>query len=288
MNPIVFGICSALLIGTADFLAALAGRKTGSFITLFYSMGVSFVILVIIELFIGAPLIQLQQLLILLLIGLAATTGYLSFYKALELGPVSLVAPIASSDGAIAALIGLVFFGEILTALQGAGLILVFLGILLVSADFSQIRAGIKHPGKGTLYALITMLGFGITLAGISWFSQQYGWFMPILGIRFAIIVPLIIIAAGKRRFKPAAKLEINTVLTIIGIGALETLGLLAFTSGTAMETQAPTAIVASIYATFPIITVILSYFIFKERPVRNQWAGIIGVIAGMILLSIR
>ncbi len=290
MESIIFGALSAVLIGFADFFAAVVGRKVGSFFTLLYSMITSFLILVVCQFFLGHSLITWGHMPILLGVGLVTAVAYLAFYKALELGPVSIVAPIASADGAIAAGIGLLLFAEVLRGGQVAALVIVLASIFLVSTDLSQFKKSLKKPGKGSLYAMVTMVGFGIALAGISWMSGLYGWFIPILAIRFAILIPLFGVAAAGRKWKAEGeeeKVSKSSWGLVLLIGVLETAALLCYAYGTHLETTAPTALVAPLYATFPMVTGILAYIFFKERPVWNQWLGIAGVIGGMIFLAV-
>lgn len=58
MTAAVFGILSAAVIGTSDFVAAYVGRKVGPSFTLLYSMIMSFVILAVGEVFLECPLFR--------------------------------------------------------------------------------------------------------------------------------------------------------------------------------------------------------------------------------------
>ncbi len=287
MAAVVFGILSAVVIGTSDFVAAYVGRKVGPFFTLLYSMITSFVILAVGEVFLKYPLFHGWDWAILLGCGFAIAAGYFAFYRALEIGPVSLVSPIASTDGIIAAALGVFLFGELLSHVQKAGVVVVLCGIFLVSTKLREFKRSIRHPGKGVPLAMVTMVGFGIGLTMISRFSETYGWFVPILGMRAGILLWLLIYAAAKKQWKAKSKASARSVGLVILIGILETTALLCYARGATLHPAAPTALIAPLYSTFPMFTILLAFIIFKERPVPNQWVGIAGIIAGVVLLAI-
>src|SRR5262245_50248794 len=106
------GLLSALLAGVADFFAALVSRRLGSFLTLLYMIAGSAVVLLTAGLVRGGSPLSATDTAVMFLVAGAALVGYLAFYRALALGPVAVVSPIAACDGAVAALIGIALLGE--------------------------------------------------------------------------------------------------------------------------------------------------------------------------------
>src|SRR5262245_33882222 len=106
------GLLSALLAGVADFFAALVSRKLGSFLTLLYMIAGSAVVLLAAGLVRGGAPLSAAETAVRCLVAAAALGAYLSFSRALALGPVAVVSPIAACDGAVAALIGVALLGE--------------------------------------------------------------------------------------------------------------------------------------------------------------------------------
>src|SRR2546425_7666012 len=99
MNPqvILFGVLSAVLAGIADFCAALVSRRLGTFWTLLTMIFGSTLVLGLAQLFWGRPIsLSWHDTLVVGLIAAAALVGYLTFYRALVLGPVAVVSPIAA------------------------------------------------------------------------------------------------------------------------------------------------------------------------------------------------
>ena len=68
-----------------------------------------------------------------LAIGVLLTVGLLTYYRALELGPVSVVVPIYGLFIAVSSVIGIVAFNEAVTARKIAGIAFAILAIVLMS-----------------------------------------------------------------------------------------------------------------------------------------------------------
>jgi len=66
-------------------------------------------------------------------LGVLLTVGLLTYYRALELGPVSIVVPIYGLFIVVSSVIGIVAFDETLTARKIAGIFFSVLAIVLVS-----------------------------------------------------------------------------------------------------------------------------------------------------------
>ena len=106
-------------VGVADIFVTyrLAPRRVLQDTALHPGVGVG--LLVVVALALGdlpgpsaAPVLALAGL------GPVAVAAYGGFYKALELGPIAIVSPIASSNGAMVVVLAVVVLGESLTAVQ--------------------------------------------------------------------------------------------------------------------------------------------------------------------------
>jgi transporter family protein len=67
--------------------------------------------------------------------GLFLAVGILSYYRALSLGPVSVVAPIFGLFLAVSSVLGILVLGESLTLRKGLGIALAALAVVLVSGE---------------------------------------------------------------------------------------------------------------------------------------------------------
>jgi transporter family protein len=74
-----------------------------------------------------------RSLLFLILSGLATGLSWICYYRALQLGPASLVSPVDKLSLAVAVLLSVIFLGERLSVWQWSGAGLVTLGALLLA-----------------------------------------------------------------------------------------------------------------------------------------------------------
>jgi bacterial/archaeal transporter family protein len=80
----------------------------------------------------GIALLTKQNLLFLVLSGLATGLSWIFYFKALQLGKVSQVAPVDKLSVAIAIILSVVFLGEVLTLKTLAGAVLIIGGTLVL------------------------------------------------------------------------------------------------------------------------------------------------------------
>src|SRR5262249_36447041 len=229
--------------------------------------------------------LETEDLLFMFLIGTAAVAGYLAFYKGLALGPVAVVSPIAAGDGAVVALIGVLVLGEVLAVGHFLAMGLLVLGVVLAATDLRELKKGLAVPSKGPLYGLVTMFGFGIAIAGITYMAERcQSFLLPVLVLRACILIQ-IAFAAGVRRewYLPGAGLGV--ILAAILIGVLDTASLLALAQGMVVEQDARMSLLGPLYGTYPVVTLLLSLVFLREKVVANQWVGIVLVLLGTLLM---
>jgi drug/metabolite transporter (DMT)-like permease len=284
---VLFGLLSALLAGVADFCAALVSRRLGSFLTLLYMIAGSALLVVPARLaWPGEGWLTWQDTALMFGVAAAAVAGYLAFYRGLALGPVAVVSPIAACDGAVAALIGVGLIGESLAPAHYAAIALLVLGVALAATNLGELRKGLRISGKGPLLALVTMIGFGIAIAGIGAMAQSYRSFLlPILVLRGCILVQMLA-AAGVQRQRVLPGLGAGVLLAAVGIGLLDTGSLLALALGMAADESGRVALLGPLYAAYPVVTVLLTQRFLREHLVPNQWVGVGLATAGTVFMA--
>jgi uncharacterized membrane protein len=290
MHPQVlfFGLLAALLAGVADFLAALVSRKLGSFLTLLYMIGSSAVILILIQaLRVHESWLSWQDTALMFAVGGAALAGYLAFYRGLALGPVAVVSPIAACDGAVAALIGVALLGERLGAGHYLAIALLVAGVALAATDLRELRKGLQVSSRGPLLALVTMVGFGIAIAGLTWLAARCQSFLvPVLTLRCCIFVQMATLA-GVRGTGPLLGGGLGVVLAAVAVGLLDTGSLLALAQGMIAQADARVALLGPLYGAYPVITILLSLLFLRERLAVNQWAGVGLALVGTVVVAL-
>lgn len=274
--------------GSADFLAALASRKLGNVLALFWMqvVGLSIALLYFVIHFSSLYINKTPQFgTVLLVVALLQTIAYLAFYKGLEKGQVSLVSPIGACWAMVTAILSVVFYNEQLKSNQIAAIVLIITGILLASVNLRELlsvkKVTILLPGVKE--GLTAMFGWGISLFLIVPSTKALGWFLPIFVSRlFALVVLTTFMLYTKYTFK--VKLQLSTLILLLPIGFLDIGAFFTYSFGVS---GAYASVVASIASAFTMVTVLLAKIFLKEKIVLNQAVGIVGIIIGLVLIPL-
>ena len=280
---ILFGLLTALSWGVSDYVATLATRRTGVVTALVSFHVVSTVVLGVAVAASGAlDGVTARQLGVLAAFSLVGWAFYLSFYKALSIGPISIVSPIVSGYGAVTVVLAVVGLGESLNAGQTAAVGVSVAGVLLASSDLGQIRQIERQQRLGLLLALVATVAGGGFVLGISLYSEDLGWLGPIFLGR--LFVTGLLLASSARHVNLRELRPGSTLGLVAGVAILDTAGFVAFNLGVQ---KAATSVVATAAAPYAVPTIILGVLLLGERPKPPQWVGIGLVIGGLVLLGL-
>src|ERR671924_242732 len=125
-SGVVLGASAALCWGVVDVAIALLARRAPFVSVTFVVQSASVAMLAALAIALGdAPDLSAGQWVAVTALGPIGTGAYLAFYRALQLGPIALVSPIASANGAVVVVLAVVLLGDTLSATQalGAGLV---------------------------------------------------------------------------------------------------------------------------------------------------------------------
>lgn len=283
---IIFGLSALFGWGVTDFLAALVSRKIGNVSAVFWStIGGLILMLLYFSFTHGSFVIPLSALLILLISGILQAMGGLSFYKALEVGKVSLASPIASSFAMWTVLLSLIFLHEKLTSIQAIAVVLVLCGTFLVSSNLKLLKKDLTKAfsDKGVLLAFLASIFWGVSFTIYSPILREYGWLPSVISLRVSVLIGTILFALIFRQkitFKPNKR----SVRYLFIMSFTDVVAYFGYSIG--LE-HGYTAVVSPVAAAFPFVTVLLARIILKEKIVLNQFLGIVAIIGGVILLSL-
>jgi drug/metabolite transporter (DMT)-like permease len=281
---ILLGLTAALSWGLADYFAALASRRTGPFRVVLGFHLAAMVLLTVLLVVTGEGLSDVSggDLAWFAFLGLLGVVSYLAFYRALAIGPISIVSPIVSAYAAVTVVCAVLIGGERLAAGETAAIVVVILGVLLASSDLAQMRHIERVALLGILLALLTAVVIGAFVYGVAYFSDEYGWLVPIFLARgfTTLLLVLVSLRGGEWRFEDRSP---RLLATIVGIAVVDTLGYVAFNFGVR---HADTSVVATAAAPYSVVPIVAGVFLLHERPRVTQWAGISLVIAGLVLLG--
>ena len=282
---ILLGLTAALSWGFADYFATITSRQTGSFRVVLGFHLAAMVLLAGLLVVTGEGLsdVSAGDLAWLAFVGLLGGVSYLAFYRALAIGPISIVSPIVSAYAAVTVVCAVLIGGERLATGETAAIVVVVLGVLLASSDLAQMRALERIALLGILLALATAVVIGAFVYGIAYFSGDYGWLVPIFLARgfSTLFIAAVSLRTGDWRF-PDRSPRLLAMIALIAV--VDTLGYVAFNFGVR---HADTTVVATAAAPYAVVPIVAGVMLLHERPRATQWAGIALVIAGLVLLGL-
>ncbi len=210
--------------------------------------------------------------------GAGNVVGLVLVYYAMRIGQVALVAPLVSTEGAIAAVIALAA-GESLAPAVGAMLAVIALGICLsaVPGTDTPHSQHVGHP-RTVLLAVIAALMFGASLYATARAGSTLPAAWVVLSARLIGTLALVLPLAYAGRLQ----LSRSAIPLVITSGICEVLGFYAYTSGA----RHGIAVAAVLSSQFAALAALAAYLLFKERLSRTQLVGVATVIVGVAVLS--
>jgi drug/metabolite transporter (DMT)-like permease len=217
------------------------------------------------------------DLALMLTAGVGNVLGLFLAYSALRRGKVGLVAPILSTEGAIAAVLA-VATGEALGLASALLLVVMASGVVLAAVAPEELPVpGERKPAPVGL-ATLAALSFGVSLfaTGRLGASLPLGW--TLLPPRVVGVVAVTIPLALTRRLR----LTRPAVPLVVTAGLAEVLGFASYVVG-ARHGIAVAAVLASQFAA---IASVAAYVLFRERLTRLQLGGVGLIVLGVAALT--
>jgi len=207
--------------------------------------------------------------------GIGNVAGLLIVYAALRIERVGIVAPITSTEGAVAAAIAAAA-GEAIGAGTGLALGVIVVGVVLAGLVGKQNEE--RHDRRGALLALVSagLFGMGLYATGRVGADLNVTW--AVLPARVVGVVAVTLPLALTSRLR----LTRRALPLVVASGLAEVVGFASFAAG-ARHGIAVTAVVASQFAA---VAAVGAYVLFGERLGRVQLTGVAMILAGVAALS--
>ena len=278
MIAVLGGLGAAVAWATTLICATRATRLIGGPSVLAWVMLIGLVVTLPWALYEGAPDVDGTALQWLILAGVGNCAGLLLVYAGVRIGKVGVVAPITSTEGAVAALLA-VAAGEQLAAGTGIALAVVAVGIVLagVSRDSSTSDSS-STDVRAALFGAAAALSFGASLFAT-------GRVVADLPVAWAILPPRIVgVVAIALPLALAARLTLTrqALPFLLVAGVAEVAGFVFFALG-ARHGIAVSAVLAS---QFGVIAAIMAAVLFHERLTRLQIGGLVTIAVGVAVVS--
>jgi len=300
---ILFGLTAAICWGVADFVVTRIARELGVAQAFFYVQIIGMALIGLVLLAnpaIPAPSAGMWMLVV--GIGLFNLAGTLLLYRSFAIGTLALVSPIASAFAVISALLALLA-GERPAPAALLGALVLVGGVVIVSRaqhreetedeerrtkddNIAHLRPSSsvfrRRLPPGVPEAIGVALCFGISFWALDFVTPALGILWPVLVLRIVEAVAVVLFLL--RRRTPPARLTRGMAALVLAGAALDTLAFVAFNLGIG---SAYTSTVTALASLFSAVTVLLAWAILRERLAPAQWAGVVIILAGVLLVSL-
>lgn len=273
--------------GTSDWLVARNSRKKYSPLEVNLAVQAPGLFIVTALLLLsGQTLPSLKHALIISLAGLLFTVAYVSFIKALSIGEVGVVVPLASIFPLITIGLSVVFLTSIFSGRQYFSMIVVVAGIVLLAKEkrHKDIPLSVQH--RSAIFALIAALFWGVgnfvqnTVIGKESWQIIFGFVNISMALAALLIILFINGKKTPRKIKEAAQNRVG----LLG-GTAVTTGSFGFYWG---SNRIGSVIIPSVIAAAsPLVASALSATFDKEKLNFAKRAGAIIIVAGIIMLNV-
>ncbi len=285
---IMFAFGSAAFAGLTSILAKCGIKKTDSTaataIRTIAVLAFSWLMVFIVGSQSEITSISLKSWVFLILSGIATGASWLCYFKALSLGDINKVVPIDKSSTVLTIILALIFFGEEITPIKLAAIVLIAVGtFLMIQKRETKASSGEKGKSAGWLiYALLSAVFASLTSIlgkiGIDNVESNLG-----TAIRTAVVLlmawMMVFITNKQSSVKQIDKKELCFILVSgVATGASWLCYYKALQDG-------PASVVVPIDKLSILVTVAFSYIVFKEKLSVKSLVGLIMIVAGTLMM---
>jgi len=293
MNPysiaLLAGLSGMLGWGIADFFAKKTIDKIGDLKTLIGSQIIGGLFLLVYFLLTkqAFPAVTGTMVLCVSALALLDGAGYLLLYRAFQKGVVSVVSPIAASAAGFSVLIAVFLFKESLSVYGFIGVSMIFLGILITSADFGDLKKNFSkvNLNNGIPEAIAVVVFIGLWFPLWDKFVEGKDWLFWLIVLKLIMGIMLCAYFYITNRGKNLIRGYTSVITILIPVAVLDAFAYLGTTWGYSATTNT-TSLITVIANAYSIPTIILAYGFLNERIRRQQAWGIACILGGIVVSS--
>jgi drug/metabolite transporter (DMT)-like permease len=308
MTGVLLGLCAAFFWGTSDFCAAAVARKLGALRAILWTQSVGLFAIVLLLCWQNQwPHATPQVLVIMAAIGCGQAAAVWLFYRAFEIGKLSIVAPITSGFAVVTALLALLS-GERPSRLALCGALLLIIGVLFVTRQ-SSVETREEDDGestppslalRGVPEAIVAAFAYGAVFWALDFVTPTLGNVWPLAALRVIALIGLgSVFLLGRLKKKIPVELPKSESLgsalpksdwrtlvwPVITVAAADTGAWLSFNAGTRSDDVAIVTALASLYSA---VAIFYGCVFWRERLARAQWLGVGFILMGVLLVGLK
>ncbi len=275
MTPLLLALGASLAWGVGDFFGPLISRTLGVLPVLLWAQ-VGGVASLVVAMTIRAEGPAGWGVLYAIGASFGGMLGLFAYYRGMNTGTMSVVAPIAGVSAVIPVIYGIAT-GDDPSVSQIAGVGAAIAGVGLASIEH---QAGRRRVAAGVGLALLAACGFGFYFPWMHAAGKVDFWWASTIFRTTALLLVVTAVTAGRIDVRMSRR---NIALAALA-GIVDTAGNVSFAASSQHGLVSLTAVLASLY---PIVTVLLAASILHERVAPLQRAGIALTLAGVVLIGV-
>ncbi|WIE76209.1 EamA family transporter [Curtobacterium sp. MCSS17_007] len=305
MLTVLLALTGAVVYGAADFLGGLAARTTRAVAVAAAAAAVGLLPLLVGALVVGA-VFSGPAVLVGAAAGVSGSVAVLLLYRALAVGPMSVLSPLTAVFAAVTPVVVALVGGTVLSVPAWAALVVAVLAVVLVAAV--REPSGARVTVGGVVTAAVAGCGFGgIVLAydavpedaGVASLLVARVVQAVLLGTVAVVVAlrpggttdpvtpahPVLTAAPTVRR---SARWSPRLVVTVAACGVLDALANACIQAALHLgRSDAALPVVSVLNALYPVGTVVLAGIVLRERLTAVQWTGIVLAFGASVGLAL-
>jgi drug/metabolite transporter (DMT)-like permease len=272
---LVLALASSVVWGTADFSGGLLTRRLPAFSVTVVSQAAGFAPLLVAVAVRGH--VDAKALGLGVVAGVGGGAGLAAFYRALSLGTMSVVSPIAACSAVVPFVLSIAT-GERPHPLALVGAAAALGGAVLASAE--ERRSASPDRSRAIVLAVVAAVALGVFIYFLGLGSREGDALSTLVGARLGSLATLTL---GALVFRAPVRVPRAFLAPVAAVGLLDVgaNALFAFASGHGLL-----SLVAVLGSLYPVMTVLLAHLVLGERLVRAQQVGIALALAGVAVIA--
>jgi uncharacterized membrane protein len=275
VTAIALALGASLAWGAADFGGGLLTRRFPVVGVAVVSQAAGFAALLVVAVASGAA-VRSGGFLLGVIAGLGGGLGLAAFYRALAVGTVSVVAPVAAC-GAVVPLLLALLAGDDPRAVALVGAVVALGGAVMASVEERTAEEAGRRDAVALAAAAAVLLGLFVFFLGRA--SQHGGALSALVGARTGSLTLLGVWALATRvpvRFGRATG-------AVVAVGVMDVAANALFALASREGLLAIVSVLGSLY---PVPTVVLAHVVLRERISAVQRAGVLVALAGVAMVA--
>jgi drug/metabolite transporter (DMT)-like permease len=274
-SAVFFGLVSAVTWGAGDFSGGMAVKRTNPYGVVIAAHAISLVMFMVLGIVTGEPVPPIRDWMWGGAAGIGGGIGLALLYSALASGQMSIAAPISALVAAALP----VLVGAFSEGLPGWGTLIGF-GLALMAVWLISGGVGLKLQPEKVRLPILAGVCFGAFFIFIHQ-GSSLSILWPLAATRIASITSLLSFSiATRQRWIPTRE----SWLPIIMSSLLDSAGNAFYALSARMGRMDVAAVLGSLY---PGSTVLLAWFVLKERISPVQMIGILVALIAIVLITL-